>query len=129
MNGAPPNKASTGNNASLSIPDSLLVVAGPGVSLWLFGNTLMTRDAMDGRFKLLALLVILGVALAGIVLDFDLLPAVSRLAHRVRALTLIAHLHNPSPLRRTAAIGGPRSSISSFGLHNCLVDLTCARLC
>jgi hypothetical protein len=129
VNGAPANKASTGNSASLSIPDSLLVVAGPGVSLWLFGNTLMTRDAVDGRFKLLALLVILGVALAGIVPDFELLPAVSRLAHRVRTLTLIAHLHNPSPLRRTATIDGLRSSISSFGVHNCLVDLNCARLC
>ena len=129
MNGAPANKASTGNSASLSIPDSLLVVAGPGVSLWLFGNTLMTRDAVDGRFKLLALLVILGVALAGIVPDFELLPAVSRLAHRVRTLTLIAHLHNPSPLRRTATIDGLRSPISSFGVHNCLVDLNCARLC
>lgn len=129
MNGAPPNKASTGNSASLSIPDSLLVVAGPSVSLWLFGNNLMTRDAVDGRFKLLALLVILGVALAGIVPDFDLLPALSRLAHRVRALTLIAHLHNPSPLRRTATTDGLRSSISIFGVHNSLVDLTCARLC
>jgi hypothetical protein len=129
VNGAPPNKASAGNSASLSIPESLLVVAGPGVSLWLFGNTLTTRDAVDGRFKLLALLVILGVALAGIVPDFDLLPAASRLAHRVRALTLIAHLHNSSPLRRTATIDGLQSSISSFGTHNCLIDLTCARLC
>ena len=129
VNGARLNKESTRNNASLSIPDSLLEVAGRGGLLWLFGNTLMTRNAVDGRFKLLALLVILGVALAGTVPDFDLLPAVSRLTHRVHALTLIAHLHNPSPLRRTATIDDPRSSISSFGVHNCLIDLTCARLC
>jgi hypothetical protein len=112
----------------LRIPDSLLEVAGRVGLLWLFGNTLMTRNAVNGQFKLLALLVILGVALAGIVPDFDLLPAVSRLTHRVHALTLIAH-HNPSPLRRTATIDDPRSSISSFGVHNCLIDLTCARLC
>jgi hypothetical protein len=113
----------------LSFSDSVLVVAGPAVSLSLFGNTLMAKDSVDGRLKLLALLVILGVVLAGIVPDFDLFSAASRLAHRVRTLTVIAHLHNPSPLRRTATIDGLQSSISSSGTHNCLIDLTCARLC
>jgi hypothetical protein len=128
MSGAPPRETSTGKSAFLSISGSLLAVAGPSVSLSLLGNTLMARDAVDGRFKLLALLVILGVALAGIVPDFDLLPAASRLAHRVRTLTLIAHLPNPSPLRHTAPADGLQPASSNSASGNCIIDLTCSRL-
>jgi hypothetical protein len=129
VNGATPNKASCGEMVFWNIPDALLVAAGPSASLPLLGNTLITKDWVDYRFKLLALLVILGVALAGMAPDFDLLPAASRLAHRVGTLTLIAHLHNPSPLRRTAIADGQQPASSNSGSGNCIIDLTCSRLC
>jgi hypothetical protein len=128
MNAAPPIKTSSGKSAFMSIPNILLVAANPGVSICLLGNTLLTKDAVNGRFKLLALLLILGMAVAGMFPDFDL-PAASRLADSVRTLTLIAHLHNPSPLRRTATIAGPQPASSSSGSGNCIIDLTCSRLC
>ena len=119
-------------NSLGNIPDTLLIATGPGISLALFGNTLgkalTSKDWVDCRFKLLALLVILGVALAAVVPEFDLLPTACRLAQRVSALTLIAHLHNP-PLRWTAAMDSLQLATSRFRSHNCVIDLTCSRLC
>ncbi len=112
----------------MTIPDSLLV-APLDAFLPLSGSTLVTRNGVDCRIGILILLVTLAVAFAAVVPDFELAPAASRLVQRVRTLVSFAHLPNFFPMLQAASVRGGPSAISSFGIHNCIIELTCSRLC
>ena len=93
------------------------------------GRALVTSGGMDRRIGILALLITLVVVLTAIVLDLELAPAVSGLAQRVHSLVSFPHFPNISPSLQLAGEGGAPSAISSFGIHSCIIELTCSRLC
>jgi len=93
------------------------------------GRALVISGGMDRRIGILALLITLVVVLTAIVLDLELAPAVSGLAQRVRSLVSFPHFPNISPSLQLAGEGGAPSAISSFGIHSCIIELTCSRLC
>jgi len=110
------------------IPDSPLV-GSLGAFLPPAWNGLVTRDGVDCRIRILVLLVILAVAFAAMVPDFELAPAAARLVQCVRALASFAHLPKPSTPLQAASVGGVPLTIPRFGVHNSIIELTCARLC
>jgi hypothetical protein len=100
-----------------------------GILLPVSRSALVTSGGMDRRIGILALLVALAVAFVAIIPDFELAPATLRLVQRVRALASFAHFPSPRPSLQAASAGGARSTISSFSIHNCIIELTCSRLC
>ena len=112
----------------MAIPDSLLE-ASLGTLLFLPGSTLATRDGVDYRVRILVLLVALVVAFAATVPDFESAPAASPLVQRARILVSFLRLQSPTPLLQAANVDGLPSTVSSFGIHNCIIELTCSRLC
>jgi len=109
----------------VAISDSPLLVR-LGTLLSLPGSALVIRNSVDGRTGILVLLLTLAVAFAAVDPDFELAPAASRLVQRVRTLISLAHFPNP-PLQPASSRGA--AAASSFRSHNCIIELTCSRLC
>jgi hypothetical protein len=108
----------------VAIPDCF-AVGRWGTFIALPGAVLITRNGVDCRITILVFLVTLAVALSSTVPDFELSPTVCRIAQRVRYLVSFAHRPNLSLLFMHS---GP-SVTSSFRIHNCIIELTCSRLC
>jgi hypothetical protein len=108
----------------VAIPGSLLV-ASLGIFQPLSGSALVARN-VDCRITILVLLVTLAVASAAIVADFEFGPAAS-LMHRVR--TLLSFMHRPSPSFPLQAAGVSGGASAGTRTYNCIIELTCSRLC
>jgi hypothetical protein len=108
----------------VAIPGSLLV-ASLGTLLPPPGSAPVRN--VDCRITILVLLITLAVAFAAIVADFEFAPA-TRLMHRVRTLSF-THLPRPNFPLQAAGVKGGTSAVSSTRTNNCIIELTCSRLC
>jgi hypothetical protein len=112
----------------VAIPDSLSEAV-LSTLLALPGSILETRNGADCHIRILVLVVAMAVALAAVVSDSDFAPAASALVQRVRTIVFFPHPPNPFSLSQAAGVRGGPSAVSSFAIHNCIIALTCSRLC